>query len=179
MTEVIPKINKSKDTGRKWFYILYVHRVYKQPDHSDALCSGGAPKRWNIGEGQRICKTDISKLFSMHLCLLVIFVSFYFWLLTQMLMHVCSYLSFLLQEDLVFIQNILIHSPAKKQTQEIKCFKCSNSCVVYVRSIIPSPARSLKPLWAEVLIMQVLSHLLEVLHVRSADTQTCKHLVDH
>lgn len=47
------------------------------------------------------------------------------------------------------------------------CFAISNR--------IP-PARSLQPLWAEVLIMQILSYLLEVLHVGPATDRHQSHL---
>lgn len=105
-----------------------------------------------------------------------VFSAFFIFLL---LIHVCSYLSLLLEENLVFIQHILIHSSAKYKVKKIKkCFR-SRLSLVCVRHISGSPARSFKPLWPEVLIMQILSHLLEILHVSPANGQTRHQLFRH
>lgn len=85
------------------------------------------------------------------------------------------YLSLFLQENLVFIQHILSHSSAKKKKKKIKIQE-SISCLCEMLS--PSPARSLKPLRPKVLIMQILSHLLEVLHV-STNTETLAIIYSH
>lgn len=59
-----------------------------------------------------------------------------------------------------------------KKVKKKKGLKYKEAFLAYARCLCPLPARSLKPLRPEVLIMQILSHLLEVLHV-SPNTDKC------
>lgn len=86
-----------------------------------------------------------------------------------MLMHVCVLTSASFCRRIWSLSNTSSSTALQKKKKKVtKILKYSNAFLVYVRSLTPSPAHSLKPLRSEVLVMQILSHLLEVLHVSTS-----------
>lgn len=88
-------------------------------------------------------------------------------------MHVCALTSASFCSRIWSLSNTSSSTALQKIKIKVKKkkVKYKNAFVVYVSCLSPSPARSLKPLRAEVLIMQILSHLLEVLHVSTETNQ--------